>query len=52
MKYFSNNKNLTILNTINTHTTGAFLLNGSNQVVGKKGVKTSGATNTNTIFFL
>jgi hypothetical protein len=49
---FSNNENLTALNTITTHTTGAFLLNVSNQVVGTGGSETSGATNTNNTFFL
>ena len=49
--FFSNNENLTALNTITTHTTGAFLLNGSNQVVGIGGSETSEAINTNTTFF-
>jgi len=49
---FSNNENSTILNTKTTHTTGAFLLDVSNKVVGTGGTKTSGATNTYNPFFL
>lgn len=39
------------LNGINTHTTGALLLNGVNQIGGTWGTTTSGATNPNNTYF-
>ncbi|MGL2992754.1 T9SS sorting signal type C domain-containing protein [Flavobacterium sp. TSSA_36] len=39
------------LNAITTHTTGALLLNGANQVGGTWGTSTSGAINPNDTFF-